>query len=108
MLVKGGESYFLQESEDQKRLHELFLTLLPNLLPTLLSPVIVDSGLIGYNGYCVYCKSSKEVVKITIPYATKLLFQELMAMQVVPRLVLEVNLKKENDGSSLTVALLLN
>ena len=46
-------------------------------------------GLLGYNGYCVYCKSSKDVVKLTIPYATKLLFQELMAMQVVPRLVLE-------------------
>ena len=46
-------------------------------------------GLLGYNGYCGYCKSSKHVVKLTVPYATKLLFQELMAMQVVPRLVLE-------------------
>ncbi|WFD25347.1 DNA-directed RNA polymerase [Malassezia nana] len=46
-------------------------------------------GLLGYNGYCGYCKSSKNVVKLTVPYATKLLFQELMAMQVVPRLVLE-------------------
>ncbi|KAN0065336.1 DNA-directed RNA polymerase III complex subunit Rpc2 [Thecaphora frezii] len=46
-------------------------------------------GMLGYNGYCSYCKSSKDVVKLTIPYATKLLFQELMAMQVVPRLVLE-------------------
>lgn len=49
------------------------------------------SGMLGYNGYCAYCKSSKDVVKLTIPYATKLLFQELMAMQVVPRLVLEVS-----------------
>ncbi|KAE8264420.1 hypothetical protein A4X09_0g6971, partial [Tilletia walkeri] len=46
-------------------------------------------GLLGYNGYCVYCRSSKDVVKLQIPYATKLLFQELIAMQVVPRLVLE-------------------
>ena len=46
-------------------------------------------GLLGYNGYCGYCKSSKNVVQLTVPYATKLLFQELMAMQVVPRLVLE-------------------
>ncbi|CAD6925477.1 unnamed protein product [Tilletia controversa] len=46
-------------------------------------------GLLGYNGYCVYCKSSKDVVKLQIPYATKLLFQELIAMNVVPRLVLE-------------------
>ena len=48
-----------------------------------------ECGLLGYNGYCGYCKSSKHVVKLTVPYATKLLFQELMAMQVVPRLVLE-------------------
>ena len=46
-------------------------------------------GLLGYNGYCGYCKSSKNVVQLTVPYATKLLFQELMAMQVVPRLVRE-------------------
>ncbi len=46
-------------------------------------------GLLGYNNYCGYCKSSKHVSTLTIPYATKLLFQELMAMQVVPRLVLE-------------------
>ena len=48
------------------------------------------SGLLGYNGDCGYCRSSKHVVKLTVPYATKLLFQELMSMQVVPRLVLEV------------------
>jgi DNA-directed RNA polymerase III subunit RPC2 len=46
-------------------------------------------GLLGYNGYCVYCKSSKNVVELKIPYATKLLIQELLAMQIVPRLVLE-------------------
>lgn len=46
-------------------------------------------GLLGYNGYCVYCKSSKHVVELMIPYATKLLIQELLAMQIVPRLVLE-------------------
>ncbi|KAG8946951.1 DNA-directed RNA polymerase III core subunit ret1 [Tulasnella sp. 419] len=48
-----------------------------------------ECGLMGYNGYCTYCKSSKKVSKLTIPYAAKLLFQELMAMNVVPRLVLE-------------------
>ncbi|KDN36391.1 beta and beta-prime subunits of DNA dependent RNA-polymerase [Tilletiaria anomala UBC 951] len=51
--------------------------------------VCQSCGLLGYNGYCSYCKSSKAVSNIKIPYATKLLFQELMAMQVVPRLVLE-------------------
>ncbi|PWY98866.1 putative DNA-directed RNA polymerase III, 130 kd subunit [Testicularia cyperi] len=46
-------------------------------------------GLLGYNGFCPYCSSSKDVVQLTIPYATKLLLNELIAMQVVPRLVLE-------------------
>ena len=64
-------------------------------------------GLLGYNGWCTYCKSSKKVAQLTIPYAAKLLFQEvrdsfncvceggqltsvlqLMAMNVIPRLVL--------------------
>jgi hypothetical protein len=59
-------------------------------------------GLMGYNGWCTYCKSSKQMAQLTIPYAAKLLFQEvclwsgfhlcgahffaqLMAMNVVPR-----------------------
>ena len=32
-------------------------------------------GFMGYNGYCACCKSSKKVVKLTVPYACKLLFQ---------------------------------
>lgn len=48
-----------------------------------------ECGLMGYNGWCPYCKSSKKMAKLTIPYAAKLLFQELMAMNVVPRLVLD-------------------
>ncbi|KAF8841029.1 beta and beta-prime subunits of DNA dependent RNA-polymerase [Paxillus ammoniavirescens] len=48
-----------------------------------------ECGLMGYNGWCTYCKSSKKVAKLTIPYAAKLLFQELMAMNVVPRLILD-------------------
>lgn len=46
-------------------------------------------GLMGYNGWCPYCKSSKQMARLTIPYAAKLLFQELMAMNVVPRLILD-------------------
>ncbi|KAJ2934552.1 hypothetical protein H1R20_g2527, partial [Candolleomyces eurysporus] len=46
-------------------------------------------GLMGYNGWCTYCKSSKKMATLTIPYAAKLLFQELMAMNVIPRLVLD-------------------
>jgi len=46
-------------------------------------------GLMGYGGWCTHCKSSKHVSKLTIPYAAKLLFQELMSMNIVPKLVLE-------------------
>ena len=65
-----------------------------------------ECGLMGYHGWCTYCKSSKRMATLTIPYAAKLLFQEvgvpgsnlghflttvgqLMAMNVVPRLVLD-------------------
>lgn len=36
-----------------------------------------ECGLMGYNGWCPYCKSSKKMAKLTIPYAAKLLFQEV-------------------------------
>ncbi|EPR64489.1 DNA-directed RNA polymerase III RPC2 [Toxoplasma gondii GAB2-2007-GAL-DOM2] len=43
-------------------------------------------GLMGYEGWCPYCKSGKHVAPIRMPYACKLLFQELMSMNVCPRL----------------------
>ncbi|KAG8808091.1 DNA-directed RNA polymerase III core subunit ret1 [Serendipita sp. 401] len=46
-------------------------------------------GLMGYNGWCPYCKSSKKIAQLTIPYAAKLLFQELISMNVVPRLIMD-------------------
>ncbi|KAJ1562986.1 DNA-directed RNA polymerase III core subunit ret1 [Cladochytrium tenue] len=46
-----------------------------------------ECGLVGaWSGYCQHCKSRKAVVTVTMPYACKLLFQELMAMNVVPRI----------------------
>jgi DNA-directed RNA polymerase III subunit RPC2 len=36
-----------------------------------------ECGLLGYNGWCPMCKSGKRVAKLTIPYAAKLLFQEV-------------------------------
>ena len=36
-----------------------------------------ECGLMGYNGWCSYCKSSKKMAQLTIPYAAKLLFQEV-------------------------------
>lgn len=37
---------------------------------------------------CHFCKSSKDISSIKVPYACKLLFQELQAMNVVPRIAL--------------------
>ncbi|KAL2314777.1 DNA-directed RNA polymerase III subunit RPC2 [Schizosaccharomyces pombe] len=50
-------------------------------------------GLLGYKGWCNSCQSTREVVKMTIPYAAKLLFQELLSMNIVPRLALEDEFK---------------
>ncbi|XP_070566303.1 DNA-directed RNA polymerase III subunit RPC2-like [Ptychodera flava] len=45
-------------------------------------------GLLGYSGWCHFCKSSRNVSSLRIPYACKLLFQELQSMNIVPRLKL--------------------
>lgn len=46
-------------------------------------------GLLAYSGWCHSCRSSGSVSTITIPYACKLLFQELESMNIVPRLTLK-------------------
>lgn len=46
-------------------------------------------GLIGYSGWCHSCTSSAEVSSIKIPYACKLLLQELQSMNIIPRLSLK-------------------
>ncbi|KAI9499870.1 DNA-directed RNA polymerase III subunit RPC2 [Coemansia spiralis] len=46
-------------------------------------------GYIGYKGWCQMCRSSKSMVPIKIPYACKLLFQELQSMNILPRLMME-------------------
>lgn len=44
-------------------------------------------GVIGYKGCCPMCKRSNPV-PIKIPYACKLLFQELMSMNILPKIEL--------------------
>ncbi|KAJ3385519.1 DNA-directed RNA polymerase III core subunit ret1 [Lobulomyces angularis] len=44
-------------------------------------------GLVGgWQGFCTFCQSRSGIVEVKIPYACKLLFQELMSMNVVPRI----------------------
>jgi DNA-directed RNA polymerase III subunit RPC2 len=43
-------------------------------------------GIVGaWHGFCKFCESREGVVSVKMPYACKLLFQELMSMNVVPR-----------------------
>jgi DNA-directed RNA polymerase III subunit RPC2 len=46
-------------------------------------------GLMGYHGWCQTCKSTKGVTTMKMPYAAKLLVQELLSMNVLVRLKLE-------------------
>ena len=46
-------------------------------------------GMMGYLGYCQTCKKSEGMTKMTVPYAAKLLIQELLSMNVVARVGLE-------------------
>ncbi|TVY24573.1 DNA-directed RNA polymerase III subunit [Lachnellula hyalina] len=46
-------------------------------------------GLMGYQGWCQTCKSTRGVTRMTMPYAAKLLVQELLSMNVLVRLKLD-------------------
>ncbi len=54
-------------------------------------PVLVckTCGLLGYDNWCQYCKKTDTLATLRIPYACKLLFQELQAMNILPRLRLD-------------------
>jgi DNA-directed RNA polymerase III subunit RPC2 len=43
-------------------------------------------GLLGYNGWCQNCRRPDSMSAISVPYACKLLFQELQSMNIVPKL----------------------
>ncbi|GFE52759.1 DNA-directed RNA polymerase III [Babesia ovis] len=46
-------------------------------------------GFIGYDGWCAYCKQRGQTATVSIPYACKLLFQELQAMNIRPNMILK-------------------
>jgi len=46
-------------------------------------------GLLGYSGWCQNCRSGEFMADIRIPYACKLLFQELQSMNIAPKLKLQ-------------------
>lgn len=48
-----------------------------------------NCGMMGYNNWCQSCQSSRGVIKMTMPYAAKLLIQELLSMNVKATLQLE-------------------
>lgn len=56
--------------------------------------VCTHCGLMGYydaGARCARCPSTKRtdaMAKLKLPYAAKLLFQEMQAMNIVPRLIL--------------------
>ena len=53
-----------------------------------LAHVCEGCGLLGYSSWCQNCKSGVEMRTLRMPYACKLLFQELQSMNIIPRLTL--------------------
>uniref|UniRef100_A0A8D9FJP0 DNA-directed RNA polymerase n=1 Tax=Cacopsylla melanoneura TaxID=428564 RepID=A0A8D9FJP0_9HEMI len=51
--------------------------------------VCAKCGRFAYSEWCHGCKSSTNISHINIPYSCKLLFQELMCMNIVPKLKLK-------------------
>mmetsp|Transcript_4278 Transcript_4278/g.8185 ORF Transcript_4278/g.8185 Transcript_4278/m.8185 type:complete len:1346 (+) Transcript_4278:111-4148(+) len=51
--------------------------------------VCLTCGLLQYQNWCQYCRSGENVADIRLPYACKLLFQELQSMNVLPKLRLK-------------------
>jgi len=51
--------------------------------------VCLTCGLLQYQNWCQYCRSGEKVADIRLPYACKLLFQELQSMNVLLRLRLQ-------------------
>ena len=50
--------------------------------------VCTECGYMGYKGYCHFCKRTGTVSSVNLPYAFKLLMQEMLGMGISVRLVL--------------------
>lgn len=48
-----------------------------------------NCGMMGYHGWCQTCKTSKGIARMTIPYAAKLLMQEMLSMNIKTTMKLE-------------------
>lgn len=48
--------------------------------------LIAQANLAEHRYECKNCQDTRSIVQVMIPYAAKLLIQELMAMQLAPRL----------------------
>ncbi len=51
--------------------------------------VCTKCGLIGFKDWCQTCRSAGDIAPLQMPYACKLLFQELQSMNIVPRVTLK-------------------
>ncbi|KAH7970724.1 hypothetical protein HPB49_014655 [Dermacentor silvarum] len=57
-------------------------------------------GLLGYSHWCHFCRSSSAIATLRIPYACKLLFQELLSMNIIPRLELTSHCSNRSFAST--------
>ncbi|WAR07663.1 RPC2-like protein [Mya arenaria] len=91
-MYKGPVPSYIEKVMITSNTEEPFLVKM--LLRQTRRPEIGDkfSSRHGQKG-CQYCKSSKNVSTLKMPYACKLLFQELLSMNIVPRL----SLKRYNE-----------
>ncbi|CBY31939.1 unnamed protein product [Oikopleura dioica] len=51
-----------------------------------------NCGLHGYSGWCRVCRTGEHMASINMPYACKLLLQELFSMNIMPRIQLKSQL----------------
>jgi len=67
-----------------------FIITFYGFIPAITSANVCERcGLLGYEGWCQRCRSGEKVSAIRLPYACKLLFQELQSMNVATRLRLQ-------------------